>query len=181
MSRKAFSANFTYNVAGALLPIVTSLATVPFYIHQIGLARYGVVTITWVLLGYFGFLDFGLSRASANALAKLGHGSSRDRSPVLATAFCCNLGLGLTGGLLLYAVGHVVLLHIVKIPDSLIAETRHAYPWMAAMLPLGMLSGVATALLVARKIPAVEHVEHCRHHGWPNYPAGLRLYDRPQP
>ncbi len=36
MSRKAFSANFTYNVAGALFPIVTSLATVPFYIHQIG-------------------------------------------------------------------------------------------------------------------------------------------------
>ena len=151
MSRKTFSANFTYNVVGALLPLATSLATVPFYIHQIGLARYGVVTITWVLLGYFGFLDFGLSRASANALAKLGHGSSRDRSPVLVTAFCCNLGLGLTGGLLLYAVGHMVLLHIVKIPDSLMAETRDAYPWMAAMLPLGMLSGVSTGALESRE------------------------------
>ena len=43
MSRQAFSANFSYNVLGALLPIVTSLGTVPFYIHEIGLARYGVV------------------------------------------------------------------------------------------------------------------------------------------
>ena len=82
MSRKAFSANLVYNVFGALLPIVTSLGTVPFYIHQIGLARYGVVTISWVLLGYFGFLDFGLSRASANALAKLG--TAQERSPVEA-------------------------------------------------------------------------------------------------
>jgi O-antigen/teichoic acid export membrane protein len=69
----------------------------------------------------------------------------------LVTAFCCNLSLGLAGGLLLYAVGHVVLLHIVKIPDSLMVETRHAYPWMAAMLPLGMLSGVSTGALESRE------------------------------
>ena len=150
MSGKAFSANLVYNVFGALLPIVTSLGTVPFYIHQIGLARYGVVTISWVLLGYFGFLDFGLSRASANALAKLGTASSRERSPVLVTAFCCNLGLGLIGGVILYAVGHLVLLHLVKVPGSLLGETSAAYPWMAAMLPLGMLSGVATGALESR-------------------------------
>ncbi len=148
MSRKAFSANLVYNVFGALLPLATSLGTVPFYIHQIGLARYGVVTISWVLLGYFGFLDFGLSRASANALAKLT--TARERSPVLATAFCCNLALGLVGGVILYVVGHVVLLHLVKVPGSLMGETSAAYPWMAAMLPLGMLSGVATGALESR-------------------------------
>jgi O-antigen/teichoic acid export membrane protein len=151
MSRKAFSANFAYNVLGALLPLITSLGTVPFYIHKIGLARYGVVTITWILLGYFGFLDFGLSRASANALAKLGNASSRERAPVLATAFCCNLTLGLVGGLILYLVGHVILLRVVKIPSDLMAETRNAYPWMAAMLPLGLISGVATGAMESRE------------------------------
>jgi hypothetical protein len=151
LSRNAFSANFVYNVLGALLPLATSLGTVPFYIHQIGLARYGVVTITWVLLGYFGFLDFGLSRASANALAKLGQASARERSPVLVTAFCCNFGLGLAGGLILFLVGHLILLHVVKVPGSLMHETDAAYPWMAAMLPLGMLSGVATGALESRE------------------------------
>jgi len=148
---KRFSLNFTYNVIGAVLPLAVALGTVPFYIHQIGLARYGVVSITWVLLGYFGFLDFGLSRASANALAKLGAASSRERSPVLVTAFCCNLTLGLCGGLILYVAGSFVLLHIVKIPGSLMAETRDAYPWMAAMLPLGLLSGVTTGALESRE------------------------------
>ncbi len=151
MSKKAFSANFVYNVFGSLLPLATSLGTVPFYIHQIGLARYGIVTISWVLLGYFGFLDFGLSRASANALAKLGTSSARERSPVLVTAFCCNLGLGLVGGVILYVVGHLVLLHLVKVPGSLMGETSAAYPWMAAMLPLGMLSGVANGSLESRE------------------------------
>ncbi len=151
MKAKAFSANFAYNVTGALLPLAVALGTVPLYIYQIGLARYGVVSITWVLLGYFGFLDFGLSRASANALAKLGHASARERSPVLVTAFFCNLGLGLIGGLVLYFAGNFVLLHIVKIPGNLMMETREAYPWMAAMLPLGLLAGITTGALESRE------------------------------
>jgi O-antigen/teichoic acid export membrane protein len=149
LSGKKLSANFTYNVIGALLPLVVSLGTVPLYIHQIGLARYGVVTITWVLLGYFGFLDFGLSRASANALAKLS--TPAERSPVLVTGFVCNLALGVFGGFVLYFVGNLILLHVVKIPGDLMSETRAAYPWMAAMLPLGLLGGVTTGALESRE------------------------------
>ena len=149
--RRRVSANYLYNVLGVLLPTVASLGTVPFYIHQIGSARYGVVVITWVLLGYFGFLDFGLSRATANALARLGHAGARERSPILVTAFCCNLCLGLAGGLVMYLIGHVVLLHAVKIPGSLIGEARAAFPWMAAMLPLGMLAGVSGGALESRE------------------------------
>jgi hypothetical protein len=67
LSKKAFSANLVYNVFGSLLPLITSLGTVPFYIHQIGLARYGVVTISWVLLGYFGFLDFSSLPSAATS------------------------------------------------------------------------------------------------------------------
>ncbi len=151
VKRSGFSANFAYNVIGAMVPIATSLGTVPFYIHQIGAGRYGVVTITWVLLGYFGFLDFGMSRASANALARIGTSSARDRSRVLMTAFYSNLLMGVVGGLILYVAGALILLQVVKIPGNLMNETREAYPWMAAMLPLGMLAGVFGGALESRE------------------------------
>lgn len=151
MKRSSFSANFAYNVIGALIPIVTSFSAIPFYIHQIGAGRYGVITITWVLFGYSGLLDFGMSRASANTLARIGVSSRHDRSRVLMTAFYSNLLMGITGSLMLYAAGALMLLHVVKIPGSLMVETRNAYPWMAAMLPLGMLGSVFTGALESRE------------------------------
>ena len=68
---RPLSRNLAVNVIGPMLPMVVSFITVPLYIHAIGAARYGVVTLTWILLGYLGVLDFGLSRAAANALGKL--------------------------------------------------------------------------------------------------------------
>lgn len=145
------STNFIYNAIGTGTPVLISLVSVPLYIHLIGLSRYGVITICWVLLGYFGFLDFGLSRASANAMARIDPGDSRERSLVFTTTLYTNIGLGIAGGLAMYLIGEELLTHLVKIDGPLLAETRTAYPWMAAMLPLGMVGGVMTGALESRE------------------------------
>jgi O-antigen/teichoic acid export membrane protein len=148
---KGARANFFYNVLGSALPIVSAFVTVPIYIAHIGADRYGVVAIAWLLLGYFGFLDFGLSRASANALSKLGNATASERSPVIMTAIYLNIGVGLLGGLIMFVAGDILLEHVFNVPGSLRNEAIAAFPWMAAMLPLGMLSGVATGVLESRE------------------------------
>lgn len=130
MAASSFRLNFAYNVIGALLPAICALATVPLCIHYIGTARYGIVSITWLLLGYFGFLDFGLSRASANALSRLT--SSSERSPVLVTAFLLNLGLGTLGGLILFIAARFLLQHAFHTSGSLQAEAVSVAPWNRA-------------------------------------------------
>ena len=56
-------------------------------------SRYGVLTIAWILVGYFGFLDLGLSRASTNALAKLRAAPQADRARVLLTTLILRVRL----------------------------------------------------------------------------------------
>jgi len=113
---------FAFNIIGITLPIGIALVTVPIYIGQIGTARYGVLAIIWTLVGYLGFLDFGLSRASANALAKLVDERETERAAVLMTSLHANLLLGVIGGALLYVAGGFMLHQFVTLPDGLDAE-----------------------------------------------------------
>lgn len=151
MTQRALTANFALNIAGTLLPLALSLLTIPIYIAHIGAARYGVLAIVWVLLGYFGFIDFGLSRASANALSRLGHATPAERGPVLVTALYLNGALGLTGGLVLYAASGFLLSRFSSLPPDLAAEATSAMPWVAFMLPIAMVSAIGTGAMESRE------------------------------
>ena len=151
MSGHRLKIHFTFNVVGKIIPVAIALVTVPLYISYIGAARYGVLSIVWLLVGYFGFLDFGLSRASTNALAKLGHATKEERSRVLITSLYLNLGLGLLGGIILYFAGLTLLHHMVSLSDVTNAELESAFPWIAYMIPIALLGGVARGAIQSRE------------------------------
>ncbi len=151
MTARALRRNFAINVLGALVPLGVSLVTVPIYIRHIGEARYGVLAIVWALLGYFGFLDLGLSRASANALARLRDAPQKQRASVLATTMALNLALGVFGSLVLAVFGRFLLEHGLSIPDALKAEIEPAFAWIVALFPLALLSGVGVGALESRE------------------------------
>ena len=125
--------------------------TVPIYIRHIGDARYGVLSIVWVLLGYFGFLDLGLSRAAANAMARLRDAPQEARARVLVTTLALNLGLGLFGSFCLFVFGGYLLQHFIAVPDVLKPEIAQAFPWIVGLVPLALVSGVGIGALESRE------------------------------
>jgi O-antigen/teichoic acid export membrane protein len=158
LNRTSLKANVVFNVLGMVVPIGIALVTVPIYISYIGTARYGVLSIIWILLGYFGFLDFGLSRASANALAKLAHASGKERADVLMTSLYLNLLLGISGSILLYYAGGAILHHVLPLSETLSTEVQRSFPWIACMLPLALLAGVARGAIESRELFFVVNV-----------------------
>jgi O-antigen/teichoic acid export membrane protein len=150
MSRR-ISVNFMFNVGGAVLPMAAALVTVPIYISHIGAARYGILAVVWIMLGYFGFLDFGLSRASANALSRLGDAGPEERGPVLMTAFYLNLALGSLGGVVLWLCSGFLLHHFANLPPDLAREAIAASPWIACMLPVALVSAIGNGAIESRE------------------------------
>ena len=49
--------------------MLAALAAMPFLIRAIGQERLGVLSLIWVIVGYFSFLDMGLGRAVTVAIA----------------------------------------------------------------------------------------------------------------
>ena len=152
MSTRSIRLNFIVNLISPMTRIAVALVTVPLYLHHIGDARYGVMSIVWVLLGMFGFLDLGLSRAVTNALAKLRDAPQAHRARVLLTTFSLNLGIGVIGGVVLYVFGGLLLKHFVSMPVEISAEVSRSLPWIACLLPLTLISAAGAGALESREL-----------------------------
>lgn len=132
-----------FNFIGAVMPVLLTLFTVPIYLHHVGAARYGVVLVAWSLLGYFGFMDLGLSRATTNALARLAHLDKADaKGRVFWSSLLINGALGCFGGLIMYLVGSYLFLHVLHIAPEVHDEALASVPYIAAMLPIALMLGV---------------------------------------
>lgn len=143
--------NFAFNVGGAALATAVALITVPIYFAYIGAARVGVMSIVWILLGYFGFMDFGLSRASLNALARLASDEEESRKRVILTSIYLSVLFGVAGAIIFYFSGGALMHRLLKMSDSMSLEVHGAFLWIACMLPLALVGGVAVGVLESRE------------------------------
>jgi O-antigen/teichoic acid export membrane protein len=130
-----------------MIPMLVSLVTVPLYLQFIGLARYGVLSVVWILLGYFGVFDLGLSRATTNQLAKTNDTSAENREAIFWTGLWLNCMLGVAGGAVLYLVASPLLAQVIKMPEVLRAESLRVLPWVAASVPIATMTGLVTGIL----------------------------------
>jgi O-antigen/teichoic acid export membrane protein len=145
--------NTLINLAGAMAPTLISLMIVPLYLRLIGEARFGVLVLVWLFVGYFEFFDFGIGKATANHMARLRDGPTSAREAAFWTGALINGMLGLLGGLVLLVAGHycVTVYFGDKLSGELDDEIRMALPWMALAVPVGTVSAVGIAALEARE------------------------------
>jgi O-antigen/teichoic acid export membrane protein len=143
--------NTAINIGGAVFPLLLSLATVPPYLDLIGEERYGVLAIVWVVLGYFGVFDLGLSRATANQIARMRDDSPAERERVFWTAVSVNASIGALGGVILFFVGRLLLGHVLDVSADLHSEAVSALPWLAVAVPLTTVTLVLVGTLEGRE------------------------------
>jgi O-antigen/teichoic acid export membrane protein len=141
----------TYNLLGSTIPLAVSLVTIPIYLGLIGEARYGVLAIAWLLLGYFGLFDLGLGRATAQRIAALRDSTASERAQTFWTALTLNVGLGVVGGLLIWPIAAYFFGNVFKVEEVLRPEVQAAVPWLILAVPMATLSGVLSGALQGRE------------------------------
>lgn len=139
------------NLAGAAVPLVVTVISVPLYLALIGVERFGLLSTCWMLLGFSSLFDLGLGRATAQQIARLSkQGSEQDRTAVFWTAHWLNLALGVGGGLIFLAAGPY-LLGLLNASPTLERELSAAVPWLAAAVPISTIANVLSGALEGRE------------------------------
>jgi O-antigen/teichoic acid export membrane protein len=140
------SRNTAVNIAGSVASVLLAVLTLPVYLDAIGSARYGVLSIVWVLVGYFGVFGSGLGRSVAHYVARR-RSSPREMESVVWTALAVNGALGAAGGLLLLAIAGFLFTRLVTVPAGLSTEIVASVPWLAMSIPVVAIASVLSGAL----------------------------------
>ena len=144
--------NGVWNLAGLGLPAVAALVALPALLRGLGEERFGILAISWTVVGYFSLFDFGIGRALTTRIsAELGVGRPERGAGIAWTGLVLMGGLGLLGTLAVLAATPLLLTRVLHVPAELHDESRAAFLLMAATLPFVITTAGTRGILEAHQ------------------------------
>jgi len=152
--------NTVLNFVGQIIPLVVGIITIPYVVRGLGTEEFGVLSIAWVLLGYFGFFDLGLGRATTKFVAEcLGRGEMDQLPKWIWTSLGFQLVFGLTGTAVVAGLVPFLVDQVLKIPPELIGDTKVSFFILAGSLPIVLATnGFRGVLEAAQRFDLVNYV-----------------------
>ena len=142
--------NLAWNLTGESLPVLAAAVAIPILVHRLGTDRFGVLTLSWMIAGYFGLFDFGLGRALTKAMAQeLSLGQPAKAAVLFWTTLAIMLALGALAGATLSMLTPWLTRSALKIPVVLQGETRAGFYLIAIGLPMLVSTSALRAALTA--------------------------------
>jgi O-antigen/teichoic acid export membrane protein len=136
-SGRLLARNTIWNLLGLLLPLAVGVMAVPVLIRGMGVARVGLLSLAWVVIGYFSLFDLGIGRALTKVVAdRLGTHEEKSIPALVWTSLLLMVLLGVLAGLVTWAIGPWLVHRMLKIPEALQAEALHGFYLLATSIPM---------------------------------------------
>ncbi|MCJ7651735.1 MAG: flippase [Candidatus Lokiarchaeota archaeon] len=135
-SGSSIAKNTIYNLLGNIIPLIFALVFIPPLIKGLGTERFGILSIAWMIVGYFSFFDFGLGRGLTKIIAeKIGLNQTDQIPKIFWTSLFLMISISLIAviGLLFFVPS---LVNIFKISQNLQHETTNIFYMLALSIPV---------------------------------------------
>jgi|HubBroStandDraft_1064217.scaffolds.fasta_scaffold01121_6 O-antigen/teichoic acid export membrane protein len=159
--RHLLAKNSIFNLFGQILPMLVGIVTIPYIVKGLGPDGYGILSIAYLVLGYFGIFDLGLSRATVKFVAEHLSPDKVHKVPGLVwTSLSLLVALGCTVGAISAAFVPVAVTHFFKMPPSFEGQAKTALFILSLSMPI-MLSNDALrgVLEAAQRFDFVNYVK----------------------
>jgi len=148
--RRLIAKNSMLNLLGQILPMCVGVVTIPPIIRGLGANGYGILSIAFMVLGYFTIFDLGLSRATVKFVAENMSPDRIDRVPQLVwTSLFLLTAMGCIGAAIAAALVPFAVTHWLKMSPSFIGEARTALFILCASMPVMLANNCLRGVLEA--------------------------------
>jgi O-antigen/teichoic acid export membrane protein len=148
--KSSLARNSVFNLFGQLVPMAVGFVAIPVVVRGVGTDGFGIVSIAWMLLGYFSVLDLGLSRATVKFVAEYSHPDRAHKIPSLVwTTLSLQVGMGMLGMAGVGAFVPYLVRHVLKMPAALVSQAQWSLLILCAAVPILLCSNALRGVLEA--------------------------------
>lgn len=149
-SGRSLAGNTLWNLFGNCFPVVVAVVCLPMLKRGLGTERLGIISLAWVVIGYFSLFDLGLSRALTKLVAeRIGQRRQLEIPSLVWTSLFLMTGVGLVGSLLTLLLSHFLVERLLKVPASLSHEALGSFYWLGAAVPVVVITAGLRGVLEA--------------------------------
>jgi O-antigen/teichoic acid export membrane protein len=149
-SGRSLAGNTLWNLFGNCFPVIVAVVCLPILKRGLGTERLGIISLAWVVIGYFSLFDLGLSRALTKLVSeKIGQGRQAEIPSMVWTSLFLMTGVGLVGSLLTFFLTPLLIDRLLKVPASLSHEALGSFYWLGAAVPVVVITAGLRGVLEA--------------------------------
>lgn len=132
------------NLAGNVVPLFIAIWAIPHLINGLGYADFGILSLMWALVGYFGLFDLGVGRALTYDVSR---NLARGETNLIATSVSAGLTLTLLTGLIGAAIVALATWGVQRgwwsVPGQISGDQAISFMVIAAaVIPTTLTSGL---------------------------------------
>lgn len=117
--------------------MIFALATIPFLIKDLGAERFGILSLAWVVIGYFSFFDLGIGRALTKIISeKIGTNKTEEIPGIFWTSFFLMLSVSVVGALIVFSFAPILVHKFFKISTNLQPESLKTLYILTIAIPI---------------------------------------------
>ena len=150
--RSKLARDLGWSIAGTGLPLVVAVFAIPSLISGIELQKFGLLTLAWVVVGYFSLFDLGLGRAMTLQISQKEAAGEHQEIPSVAwLGMGLMTALGIVGGFSFGLLGPWLVEKKIAVSSEFYPELRSTIILLAISIPMVIVSTGLRGFLEAKR------------------------------
>lgn len=172
MVARRVAANTLWTLLGLVGPMLAAVWAIPLLVEGLGTERFGLMTIVWMVVGYFSLFDLGLGRALTKLVAeRIGTHHEDEIAGVVKLGMRLLWVFGVLGGISICLLTPWLSGTFIKMDQSLRNEANISLLILATTVPFVIAS--------TGSIGVLQGLHRFREVTWVRLPSGILNYVAP--